>query len=342
MLSHTKRTMTRKNRKRKKESTTSAADTSDGRDVLPLAGPSPPDPVHASGSSRTLRPRKPTQSSPYASVSLSRQPAPVEDRLPEPRVKRARLGAHDAMLVLSSETAQSGSVVADESLTNPQPSARSSHIVTQSLDVVRSPDHGLALTQEQIAGDRLLSTELDLDSDRPHPDVDHNIRRLPIPADKFGIVETTLERPARSPSPDPSQSQLRSSSTPTSPPHAVVPSLTAEAPSTPPSVTPWEALSPSQQTQYEIQCQELLTASDRFFYRQNPHRFLSTLGLHYTTDESDALELLDAHPDLGKLTDAFRSELGSSRSPPELARYFYQLIHHGKFATFTLMILLLI
>lgn len=334
-------------RKRKKSST-SAADTSNGRDDLPLAGPSPPDPVHASGSSRTLRPRKPIQPSSYVSVSLHRQPGPVEDCLPEPNVKRARLGAHDKMLVLSSETAQSGSVVAAKSLTNPQPSARSSHIATQSLDVARSRDHGLALTQEQIAGDRLLSTELDFESNQPHPDVDHNIRRLPIPANNLGFGETTLERTARSPSPDPGQSsQLRSSSTPTSPPHAALPSFTAEAPSTSPSITLWEALSPSQKTQYEIRCQELLTASERrnptlALHRANLHHFLSTLGLHYTTDEIDALEVLELHPDLGKLTDAFRWELCGSRSPPELARYFYQLTHHGKFVTFTLMILLLI
>lgn len=86
------------NRKRKR-STRNAADTSDGRDDLPLAGPSPPDPVHASGSSRTLRPRKPTQTSSYVSASLTRQPAPVEDRL----------SAHDARLDDSSEAAHSNS-----------------------------------------------------------------------------------------------------------------------------------------------------------------------------------------------------------------------------------------
>lgn len=95
-------------RKRKKESTTSAADTLDGRDGLPPAGPSPPDPVHASGSSRTLRPRKPPRPGSYASVSLARRPAPVEDRL-ERKIKRARLGAHDARLDDSSEAAHSNS-----------------------------------------------------------------------------------------------------------------------------------------------------------------------------------------------------------------------------------------
>lgn len=334
-------------RKRKK-SNPDAADTSDGRDGLPLAGPSPPGPIHASGSSRTLRPRKPSRPSSHMPVSLPRQPAPVEDRLSEPHVKRARLGAHDAMLVLSSETAQSGSVVAAESLTNPQPSARSSRIATQNLDLARSPDHGLASARIQIAGDRLLSTELDFGSNRPHPDVDHNILRLPIPANNFELVEATLEHSARSPSPNPGQSsQLRSSSTSMFPPHTVTPGPTAEAPSTSPSVTPWEALSPSQKTQHETRCQELLTASesrDPDFRLQwaNYHHFFSAWALHYTTNERHALQLLHSHPDLGKLTDAFRHELGGSRSPPELARYFYQLIHHGKFFEFTLMRLLLI
>lgn len=95
--------------RKRKRPTNNATDTSEGRDGLPLAGPSPPDPVHVSGSSRTLRPRKPTRPSSYVSVSLARQPAPVEDHLPEPHVKRARLGAHDARLDDSSEAAHSNS-----------------------------------------------------------------------------------------------------------------------------------------------------------------------------------------------------------------------------------------
>lgn len=100
----------------------------------------------------------------------------------------------------------------------------------------------------------------------------------------------------------------------------------------------WDGLSSMERADAETMCQAMLvqarhvdpTFTDIVY--SSLHGLLRALGLHYTANNADAALVGAKYPDIFKLYHSFQGELVATNfeSSRELARYHYELVHHGK------------